>query len=145
MVHVIFLPTAATTVVTSFSFICPNGIDTCGKLLSALLRGSQVSFKLCLISLVLMSPARAKTVPVIAKITETNQIVTCALPIADSWYYQHAFRRAKLEYQDIITLFRIDQRRCLALRLQESDETNRGTRMASEHGFSPRIHRIWST
>lgn len=27
------------------------------------------------------------------------------LSIADSWYYQHAFKQAKLEYQDIITFF----------------------------------------
>jgi outer membrane protein assembly factor BamD len=36
---------------------------------------------------------------------ESDYVPRAKLSIADSWYYQHAFRQAKLEYQDIITFF----------------------------------------
>jgi len=36
---------------------------------------------------------------------DSDYVLRAKLAIADSWYYQHAFRQAKLEYQDIITFF----------------------------------------
>jgi outer membrane protein assembly factor BamD (BamD/ComL family) len=36
---------------------------------------------------------------------ESDYVPRAKLSIADSWYYQHAFKQAKLEYQDIITFF----------------------------------------
>lgn len=35
----------------------------------------------------------------------SDYVPRAKLSIADSWYYEHAFRQAKLEYQDIITFF----------------------------------------
>ena len=36
---------------------------------------------------------------------DSDYVPRAKLSIADSWYYQHAFKQAKLEYQDIITFF----------------------------------------
>jgi TolA-binding protein len=36
---------------------------------------------------------------------DSDLVARAKLSIADSWYHQHAFKRAKLEYQDIITFF----------------------------------------
>jgi TolA-binding protein len=36
---------------------------------------------------------------------DSDYVPRAKLSIADSWYSQHAFKQAKLEYQDIITFF----------------------------------------
>ncbi|HXW92002.1 MAG TPA: outer membrane protein assembly factor BamD [Terriglobales bacterium] len=36
---------------------------------------------------------------------DSDSVPRAKLSIADSWYCQHAFKQAKLEYQDIITFF----------------------------------------
>ena len=36
---------------------------------------------------------------------DSDYVPRAKLFIADSWYYQHASKQAKLEYQDIITFF----------------------------------------
>jgi outer membrane protein assembly factor BamD len=49
--------------------------------------------------------ARSQLETLINTYPESDYVPRAKLFIADSWYYQHAFRQAKSEYQDIITFF----------------------------------------
>lgn len=49
--------------------------------------------------------ARSLLVTLINTYPDSDYVPRAKLSIADSWYSQHAFKQAKLEYQDIVTFF----------------------------------------
>jgi len=49
--------------------------------------------------------ARSLLETLINRYPDSDYVPRAKLFIADSWYHQHAYKQAKLEYQDIITFF----------------------------------------
>ena len=49
--------------------------------------------------------ARRLLVSLISAHPDSEYVPSAKLSIADSWYSQHAFKQARLEYQDFVTFF----------------------------------------